>query len=141
MFKYLTISLMTAFLISGCATAPVSPKLATEIPPIRIINSMYLVREGNSTSSLTFVRDSGLYGVGVTIYLYINGKKIAGFRPMEKLQLFLKPGEYLIGVRSIPNFGLEQFIESPFRIEPSQEYSYRIGIDYNKAIVQRTSAF
>lgn len=87
------------------------------------------------------MRDSGLYGAGQTIYLFINGEEIAGFRPSEKLQLFLSPGEYLIGVQSKPNFGLEQFIETPVRIESSQRYSFRIGVDYNKAIVQRTSAF
>ena len=128
--------------VSGCATLPVSPMQATDIPPARITSSKYLTPQSGTTSSaLTFVRDSGFYGVGTTIYLFINGEEIAGFRPEEKLQLFLEPGEYLFGVQSRPNFGLEQFIETPVRIEPSQQYSFRISIDYNKAIVQRTSAF
>lgn len=121
---------------------PVTPRQATDIPLERIISCKYLsLKTSTTTSILTFVRDSGLYGVGSTIYLFINGEELAGFRPEEKLQLFLEPGEYLFGVQSRPNFGLEQFIETPVRIEPSQQYSFRISIDYNKAIVQRTSAF
>jgi len=121
---------------------PVTPRQATDISLERIINSKYLsLKNSTTTSTLTFIRDSGIYGVGTTIYLFINGEEIVGFRPEEKLQLFLEPGEYLLGVQSRPNFGLEQFIETSVRIEPSQQYSFRISIDYNKAIVQRTSAF
>ncbi|MGB3225198.1 MAG: hypothetical protein WBB23_20580 [Desulforhopalus sp.] len=126
----------------GCATTVVTPQQAMPVPNERIINNKYLASKINTaTSTLIFVRDSGLYGVGVTIYLYINGEEIAGFRPSEKLQLILDPGEYLLGVQSRPNFGLEQFVETPIRIEQSREYSFRISSDYNKAIVQRTSAF
>ncbi len=132
----------TLLIISGCATTPVSPTQASAIPGSRISVSKYQQKpHAEPSSQLVFVRDSGLYGAGTTIYLFINGEEIAGFRPSETLKIFLAPGEYLIGVQSRPNFGLEQFIENPARIEPDQSYAFRIGIDYNKAIVQRTSAF
>jgi hypothetical protein len=115
---------------------------ATEVPSTRITNGKYLTQQaGVASSVLTFVRDSGLYGVGVTIYLFIDGEEIAGFRPSESLQIYVPPGEYLVGVQSKPNFGMEQFVETPSRFDASKKYSFRIGIDYNKAIVQRTSAF
>jgi hypothetical protein len=133
---------MLCVAISGCATSHVPPDQASDVPTDRITNRKYLAPEADRTSSPSlFVRDSGLYGAGVTIYLFINGVEVAGFRPSERLQLYLYPGEYLIGVQSRPNFGFEQFIETPFRIEASQRYAFRIGIDYDKAIVQRTSAF
>jgi hypothetical protein len=141
--RFTTITLCLLYLIVlGCATMPVMPRQATDVPLERIISSKYLtIKTSPTISTLTFVRDSGLYGIGKTIYLFINGEEIAGFRPEEMLQLFLEPGEFLLGVQSRPNFGLEQFIETPVRIESSQHYSFRISIDYNKAIVQRTSAF
>lgn len=125
----------------GCATRAVPPTSANDVPRERVFSSSYLAPQHATASRLTFVRDSGLFGVGVTIHLFLDGEEIAGFRPGERLELFLAPGEYLLGVKSNPNFGLEQFVETPVRVEPSQQYSFRVGIDGSKAIVQRTSAF
>lgn len=140
--KRMILGMAVAVSISGCATAPVAPNQAAEVPAARIYNSEYLVSPaGGNSSQLVFVRDSGAYGIGVTIHLFLDGKEIAGFRPSEKLVLNLPAGEYLLGVKSVPNFGVEQFIETAVRVEPPKRYAFRIGIDYNKAIVQRTSAF
>ena len=135
-------ALACSLLLAACATQAVKPSLASPVPPDRISNETILsTNAGQETSAATFVRDSGIYGIGETIYLYIDGQEIAGFRPSEKLTIYVPKGEHLLGVQSRPNFGLEQFIESPTNFIGGREYSFRISIDGSKAIVQRTSAF
>lgn len=135
-----TLSLLAALLVSACATQAVPPSQARAVPQSQITSAKYAkLQEGAST--LTFVRDSGMYGSAATIYIFIDGEEIAGFSTSETMKMYLQPGEYLLGVQSKPNFGLEPFIEAPTRIEVGKNYGFRIGVDYGKAIVQRTSAF
>ncbi|WP_200384214.1 hypothetical protein [Rhodocyclus tenuis] len=141
MSRSIRLSLLAfSIVLSGCATEAVLPHVAKSVPAARISSGKYL-SPTEEVAQLTFVRDSGLYGVGVTIYLFIDGEEIAGFRPEEKLIIYLPKGEYLLGVQSKSNFGIEQFIETPIRIDASKNYGFRISIDYNKAVVQRTSSF
>jgi hypothetical protein len=139
--KNIAIAMLLSLTVVGCATSPVPPSEANVVPSGRVFSQKYATLTSNKQSTLTFIRDSGLYGAGENIHLYINGEDMASFRPSEKLQVFLNPGEYLIGVHSVPSFGVEQFVETPYVLSESQSYSFRIGIDSNRAIVQRTSAF
>ena len=126
--------------LTACATSAISPEEASPVPAERIASARYADPAAGAVPCM-FIRDSGLYGAGVTIELYIDGERVAGFRPSERLRLYLPEGDHLMGSRSSPNFGLEEFVEHRERVRAEQACNYRLGVDYTRAIVQPTSNF
>ena len=68
------IVLIFAFLLTGCATSPVSIENANKVEANRLYNSFYKYAVAhNNKGKVVIVRDSGLLGGGVSAGLFVNG--------------------------------------------------------------------
>jgi hypothetical protein len=113
-------------LLSGCATDPVATSAATPIPQGRIIKAG-LTKAEPGTGSLIVKRDVGLNTAGCTFRLYIDGIPFADIDTGEKVQIYLKPGEHIIG--STPRtICMAGNAESAFVLVEGQTKVYRVSV-------------
>lgn len=94
MFSRLSI-IVVAFVLSGCATRPVSNAEATNVPISRIINSKFLQPTPDS-GMITLKRDSGIGGSACSSRVFVNAIPIADLRTSEKVVVSLPKGEYVL---------------------------------------------
>ena len=132
------LSALLVVALAACTTTAVSPMAASYVPAERITSARYTAPAAGTVHCL-FIRDSGMYGAGVPIDLYIDGFNTASFRPSERLDLYLPKGEHMLAARG--NSFIEQLIEHREIVEADRSCAFRLGYDYYHAIVQPTSAF
>jgi len=85
-------------LLSGCATSPVSYSEAVPVPTERIL-SRDLATARPDTGHITVSRDSGLMGAACTSRVFVDGKPIALMRNGERVDVYIEPGDHVLGVR------------------------------------------
>jgi hypothetical protein len=125
--------------VSGCATEPVPTNTATPVPANRILKAA-LTKPASGTGSLIVKRDVGLNTSGCTFRLYINGTPFADIDTGEKVQIYLKPGEYIIG--STPRtICMAGNAESSFVIGEGQTKIYRVSIGSAGELKLQPTAF
>ena len=119
--RHISLSLLFLFLFNlllACATSPVSPENARNVPADRIYQTDLLVSEGSRTIPVTITRDTAFVGSAVNYILKIDGKRVAAFATGETLKIYLESGEYSFGViveRSI--FGISPIDETDVGIK------------------------
>lgn len=96
------IVLISALIISGCATEAVLPSQAINAPSEMVYNFKQENKEFNS--HLIVVRDSGYLGSGCLTAVYINGVRSATLKPSEKADFYIKPGEISVGIKGEGRF-------------------------------------
>ncbi len=74
-------------LVTGCVTTQSKPTLY-EPPP---------VSDSTSVAYVTIVRELKLTGVGMELYITLDGKKIAMLKSRQYTKLFLSTGRYTVG--------------------------------------------
>ncbi len=94
------LSLCLFYLLTGCATSPVSPENARNVPADRIYQTDLLVSEGNRTIPVTITRDAGFQGSFYKQILKVDGQRVAEFAPGETLTIYLEGGDYSFGAIS-----------------------------------------
>ncbi len=85
-YSVLIISLLIFFL-TGCGTTPHKPSLY-EPPP---------VSDPASVARIIVVRESKISGVGMDLYITLDGKKIAMLKSRHYVELLLSAGRHAIG--------------------------------------------
>ncbi len=75
------------FFLTGCGTTPSKPSLY-EPPP---------VSDPASAARVTVVRESKISGVGMDLYITLDGKKIAMLKSRHYIELLLSAGRHAIG--------------------------------------------
>lgn len=139
------IALTFSFLLFGCATSPVSIENANKVEKERLYDPFYKYSVANIDKGKgVIVRDSGLFGGGVSAALFVNGELISHIERGEYVTLYLDEGDQLIGV--LPELIISSepdtsdLIEQPLRVEKGKSYNFRISIINPKGLVlQRTS--
>jgi hypothetical protein len=92
----LLLALTTA--IIGCATTPVPNSEASLVSTGSVLNHRLLdARPG--TSQVTIKRDSGFFGGGCSVRIFVNGEPLADIRTSEKVVIYLPEGDHMFGSR------------------------------------------
>lgn len=135
--KFILLTVVVVFGLSGCATAPTPTTEAQVVPAERIFRSDKLAIDGNARA--TFVRDVGFTGAGTYQHLFIDGKKAASINPGEKVVFVLAPGEHIFGVIPTDPFGGHALNTIDQDLKAGRSYFYRIQTDGNsfRSVVQR----
>ncbi|PYD06805.1 hypothetical protein DND90_21720 [Pseudomonas syringae pv. maculicola] len=115
--------LLTASVMAGCSTSPVSVDKADPIPQSRLHGF-----SKPAESQLVVTRDSGLYGSGVNYSLYIDGKLAADFASGEVAKFGISPGRHVLGIEPSTVFGGSQH-ESEINVKPGEVIRRRISLD------------
>lgn len=95
--RYLIIPFLA--LLSACATKPISTMDASPVPESRIINQQFL-QKSSDKGTLLIKRDSGFNTGACSVRIFVNASPVADIRTSEKIYIFLKPGEYIIGAEA-----------------------------------------
>ena len=127
------------FVISGCATRPVSNAESTPVPSSRVIDSRHLTSAPN-TGIVTVKRDSGFGGSACTSRVFVNGKPVADLNPSEKVVLYLPESEYIFSAwpNGICGGGMS---EVRANVKAGVELNFRIGYGSNGDFTINATAF
>lgn len=92
--KVYIIGIVTAILLSGCATTPIPSSEAKPVPSDRLL--AFQEKKTETTSTLVVTRDVGYTGSGCWIGFSINGTMAAKFDVGETAHFFVPPGELVL---------------------------------------------
>lgn len=93
---FLSLLLLLIGLLFGCATTPTLISDAKQTPQDRIL--AFQTQDGDNTSTLIVIRDTGFLGGGCYASLYINKVLAARLDVAEVVRFYLEPGEVLLRV-------------------------------------------
>lgn len=125
----ITLPLILAGLLAGCATSPVTFTAAMPVSAKNLLecHEKYS-RPIPESVRIVIVRDSGMLGAAVPAKLSIDGCPVAKLWSSERLELFLVPGDYIFAVEPSPRLG-GALVEKDVRITEGKSYSFRISLD------------
>jgi hypothetical protein len=133
--KALVLSI-AVLIATGCATAPCTAGSARPLPPQRI-TSLPSASNPSIAARIIIVRDKGYAGSMATMNLRLDGKPVASFHPCETLRFTLNPGDYVLGVKPVPDLGTG-IIELGFTAKAGEQYGFRIGSTVSGFVLQRS---
>lgn len=129
------------FILTGCASTPVSTSEAIQIPDSRVLDGgrQYLLPTKNSGIFIV-KRDSGIMGAACSTKIYLNGKSIADLDTSEKVVLNLPVGEYIVSAEpnGVCGGGLT---EVKFNVKDNSQSVFRYGTSGNGSPSIYSTAF
>ena len=122
-------------LLTGCtATRAVDPASST---PVSETNRGYAFSQyqdaAENTATFVIVRDKGFVGGLSKTYFYVNDDYVAKIGAGESVTLYMKPGDYQLGMSG----GLSPSAEHAIRkqvlaVLPGETYHYRVSVAFPK---------
>ncbi|WP_287497175.1 hypothetical protein [Pandoraea sp. CB10b_02] len=96
--KILAASAFTLAVLAGCATSKIDPASAPKVGTENVIDRSIL--EGAaSKGAVRIARDSGAYGSGLDVLIYIDGRHVANMESNSVLVANLPEGRRNIGMQ------------------------------------------
>jgi predicted component of type VI protein secretion system len=126
-----------AITLSGCATTPVSPSTAKQVPRDRLI--AFQERTPENSATLVVTRDEGFVGSACYLSFVVNGTHAARFDVAETAEFHVAPGEQLlrVGVDLMGQMlcggpaGKDYWTQRETVIRPGETKFFRLTIDAN----------
>ena len=120
------------FVITGCATTPVSPSTAKPVASDRLFAFQERTQTTNATVVVT--RDKGFLGSGCYLSFFLSGTHAARFDVGETAQFHVEPGEILL--RSGPDlmgqglcgFGQDYWMQRETTLRAGETKHFRLSI-------------
>jgi hypothetical protein len=134
--KRLLLTSMVALV--SCATEPMPTSAAVAVPLERIFNPA-LTKQRPGTGSLIVKRDPGFKGSICAFRLHEGGKLFAEILPGEKVQIYLAPGDHIIGLKT--DMMCDNNIEASVTLTEGQTRTYRAGMGGNNELLLHPTAF
>jgi hypothetical protein len=135
--------LTTSFGWGGCATTPVAPSAATQVPSDRLLAFQEKTDATNAT--LVITRDHGFVGSACYLSVAIDGTLAARLAVEETARFYVKPGEVLLRVGRDPEgqglcaFGQGDWTQRETIVRQGETKYFRLSIDANgKKDIQRS---
>lgn len=142
MKKILFVVICLYLLFVGCATTPISPTSANQVPTERVL--AFQQKTQNTTATLVVTRDEGFLGGGCYYAVLINGTLAARLDVGETCRFFLTPGEILLRSGRDPQgkglcaLGQDQWTQRETILRQNEIKFFRLSIDVNgKTDIQR----
>lgn len=89
---------LTVLALAGCATKPVAPNLARDVPADRAITHQSPISGGGM---ITVVRDKGMTGSGCYAGVFVNGELAAKLGTAERVNIYLPVGRSILASHSV----------------------------------------
>ncbi len=134
--KTALVFLAFCFALAGCATTPTPEQDQKPVPNKQI----YVTFEQSSpdNAKVIVIRDQGAFAALNFLHFFVNDQRVASFETGERLTLYLKPGEYLLGVKPTDPFGVHAGFSIDQSLLAGRTYRYRLLLDGNAgARIQR----
>lgn len=125
--------------LSGCATEVVSTRDASSVPGDRIL-APAMLRPMSGAASLILKRDSGMNNAACNFRLFVNGKPFADIGTSEKVQIFVPPGEHILGAES-NGICLAGNAETTTVVTAGQVRTYRVSVGSGGELKVQPTAF
>jgi hypothetical protein len=134
--------LVIALTITACATKPVTYEQAKNVDMSRIYMTD-IIEQQDDRVKVVVKRDTGFTGSGCYLGLIINGDVIADLDTGEKIDLYLKPNDYIFAVKSSGKLLCESSIadETEVIVQKNVFKQYRIGTNHNMGFFIRRTSF
>ena len=119
----------------GCATTPVSPSTAKQVPKDRLLAFQERIAENSAT--LVVTRDEGFVGGGCYLSFVVNGTHAARFDVAEIAEFYVAPGELLLRVgpdlmgEMLCALGKDYWTQRETLLRPGETKFFRLSIDAN----------
>jgi hypothetical protein len=133
-------AVLAALSLVACATQPVTVEKALAVPFIRILAPRWL-SQAPYTGSLVVKRDSGFMGSACNVRVFIDAVPVADLAPSEKVELFVTPGEHIVGAASTGVFCGGGASEAAVVITPERQKILRIASGQSGDLHLQPSAF
>ena len=101
---------------------------------------IYLTFESSApeNAKLVVVRDKGMMASLNFLHFFINDQRVASLETGERLELNVRPGEYVLGVKPTDPFGVHAGFSIDQSLLAGRTYRYRLLMDGNAgARIQR----
>ncbi|CAH7096753.1 hypothetical protein [Vibrio splendidus] len=117
------------FVLSGCATTPVSNDSADLVSSEQILSDNFSFRT-NRSATLIIKRDSGFMGSACNSRIYVDGKPVVDLGTSEYFELYLSEGQYILSAQpnGICAGGLS---EIAIDLKVGEISNYRVGMGTN----------
>lgn len=114
--------------LSGCAvaTTPISTAATTPVPQSQIINTAYQTPESGD-AHIIVKRDAGFLGSGCDSLVRVQGTVLAALRPGQRIDLYVKPGSYILGASE--GCGQKAVIEIEAQVTAGELKTFRLESD------------
>lgn len=128
-------AVLVSLVASGCATTPVPLSAARRAPPERVL--AYQTGGGETSATLTIVRDEGYLGSGCYYAVYINRIFAARLDVAEYARFLVEPGEVLIRVGRDPQgkalcaADQDNWTQRETVLRAGEQKAFRMSIDVN----------
>ncbi len=103
---------LSALLVAGCSTVPVTTDKALPVPADRVYQPEYLQASADRSSTVVVLRDKGFSGSGCSHDISVNNIKVLSIRQAEGATLHLAPGAYFLKLETggglCPNISTSQ---------------------------------
>lgn len=125
---YLLAVALATCLTCGCAvsTTRVKTSATTPVPESRIVNTDYQTPEPGD-AHIIIKRDAGFFASGCDFLVSVQGTSLAALRPAERIDLYLKPGDYILGASQ--GCGQTAVIEVEANVKADELKTYRLEMD------------
>ena len=133
-------AVLVALSVMGCATQPVTVDQALAVPPSRILAAQWLV-QAPYTGSLVIKRDSGFMGSACKVRVFVDAMPVADLAPSEKVELFVAPGEHIVGAAATGMFCGGGASEAAVMITLERQRILRIASGQSGDLYLQPSAF
>jgi chorismate-pyruvate lyase len=92
--------LLTAALLSACATSPVTVSQSRAISPDRLLSGYSALAEPSPAKArVVVIRDEGMLGVAARAALIVDGVPVAKVWSGERVEFYLASGDHILAVR------------------------------------------
>lgn len=113
--------------LGGCvSTSPVANSATTPVPQERRFSNDYSAAEPGGAHVIV-KRDAGFVGSGCDFVVKVQGTPLASLRPSERIDLYLKPGHYILGATE--GCGHTAVIEVETQVAAGDLRTYRLELD------------
>jgi hypothetical protein len=141
---FLVALVIASIVLVGCATTPVAPSAATQVPGDRLL--AFQERTADATAVLVITRDAGFPGSACYFAVTLNGTLAARLDTGETARFYMTPGEIRMRVgrdpmgRGLCGLGLDaQWTQRETVVRQEETKHFRLLIDANgKTDIQRS---
>ena len=122
---FISLVIMMASALIGCATQPVSTAVAAPVPRDRIL-APELLQQKDGLGAVIIKRDSGFAGSGCSARVFVDAKPAADLRPSEQVVLHLSTGDHILSAQPNGVCG-GGMVETRVRVTPTETAIFRMG--------------
>lgn len=113
-------------LVAGCASSPVSPKKAAQVPDSRVYAFAQPTAKRTAAVQITSDGASAIYLGVVTFDVSVAGQRVTAIKGKETTRIWLTPGYHIAAVEGN---------EEQFYAKPEGVTCLRVSTSYNKGVV------